>query len=309
MGRYFKELPENAKCTRCKARAIIKLPSHNARFCAECFEQFFERAVQRAMKKIKISKEKPILVAVSGGKDSLVLWEVLNKLGYSTKGVYINLGIDDFSKRSKEAISNFALERKFDWVEYNLVDFLGYNMIEVNRIIKRKTCSFCGKLKRQLLDIATIKEGFDVIATGHNLDDEAGRLLGNLMGRRFDYVKKQYPYLPSPHPKIPAKIKPLYRLEIKEILIYAELKGIQPVDVDCPLSRGATSRKFKKALNFLEKEMPGIKRNFLFGYIDNNSPSTPTQQYRECVICGYPTYLELCNLCNLKRQLHAKVKK
>ncbi len=101
-----------------------------------------------------------------------------------------------------------------------------------------------------------------MVATGHNLDDEAGRLLGNLIGKREEYVKKTYPYLPSPHPKIPAKIKPLYRLEIKEILIYAQLKSIEPVNIDCPLSRGATSRKFKKALNLLENQMPGIKRNF-----------------------------------------------
>lgn len=296
-------LPKNAKCTRCQKQAIIRLPSHNAKFCKECFGHFFETAVIRAMKKIRFPKDRPIMVAVSGGKDSLVLWDILNKLGYKTKGVHITLGIDQFSEKSIEAIEKFNASRGYDWVQYDVKDFIGLSMMGVRKKIKRKICSFCGKIKRQLLDVITVKEGFDVVATGHNLDDEAGRLLGNLMGRRLHYVEKQSPYLPSPHPQIPAKIKPLYRLEIREILAYAELQNIEPVDIDCPLSKGATSRKFKKALNLLEKEMPGIKRNFLFGYIENNKPNFEDSEYKQCKICGYPTYLDLCNICRLKEQL------
>ncbi|GAB6887917.1 ATP-binding protein [Desulfothermus okinawensis JCM 13304] len=305
MGKNFDTLPKNAKCTRCKKQAIIRLPSHNAKFCKECFEHFFKTAVIRAMKKIKIQKDTPIMVAVSGGKDSLVLWDVLNELGYKTMGIHIDLGIDEFSKKSIKAIENFAGPRDLEWKIYHLTDFVGLDMVQIHKKIRRKICSVCGKLKRQLLDVVTTKEGFSVVATGHNLDDEAGRLLGNLIGKREEYVKKTYPYLPSPHPKIPAKIKPLYRLEIKEILIYAQLKSIEPVNIDCPLSRGATSRKFKKALNLLENQMPGIKRNFLFRYIEQNRPMTGFENYRECKICGYPTYLDLCNLCNIKKQLKA----
>ncbi len=301
MARYFRELPQGAKCTRCKGQALVSLPSHNARFCRDCYESFFKTAVRRAMKKIKHPKEKPIMVAVSGGKDSLVLWEVLSEMGYKTKGIHINLGIDEFSEASSRAIEEFAKQRGYSWSEYRLKDIFGYTMVEIHRAIRRKTCSICGKLKRQFLDVLTKKEGYDTIATGHNLDDEAGRLLGNLMGRRMEYVAKQYPYLPSPHPKIPAKIKPLYRLEIKEILIYAEIRGIKPVELDCPLSRGATSRKFKKALNLLEREMPGIKRNFLFGYIENNQPPSSSVQYNECVECGHPTFITYCNICNIKK--------
>ena len=303
MEKNFHSLPKNAKCTRCKKQAILRLPSHNAKFCRECFIHFFETAVIRAMKKIKVPKDTPIMVAVSGGKDSLVLWDILNRLGYKTKGIHIDLGIGEFSQKSIEAIEKFAKQRNLEWIKYDLKDFVGHSMVEIHKKIRRKICSFCGKLKRQLLDIATVAEGFKVVATGHNLDDEAGRLLGNLLGKRLQYVKKTYPYLPSPHPKIPAKIKPLYRLEIKEILIYAELNSIQPVEIDCPLSKGATSKKFKMALDLLEDQMPGIKRNFLFSYIEDNKPIDTFENYNECKICGYPTYLDLCNLCNIKKQL------
>ncbi len=305
MARYFKKLPPGARCIRCRKQAIISLPSHNARFCKGCYETFFKTAVKRAMKKIGVSNKKPIMVAVSGGKDSLVLWEVLEEMGYRTKGLHINLGIGEFSEASSEKIAHFAKERGFQWSQYHLKEVFGYTIVELHNRLRRKTCSFCGKLKRQFLDMLTVKEGFEILATGHNLDDEAARLLGNLMGRRMDYVTKQYPYLPSPHPMLPAKIKPLYRLEIKEILIYAELKKIDPVEIDCPLSKGATSRKFKKALDGLEMDMPGIKRNFLFGYIDHNTPSN-SHIDNQCKICGYPTYLSLCNVCNIKRLLEER---
>ncbi len=307
MAKYFRELPPGARCSRCGSQALVSLPSHNARFCRDCYEHFFITAVKRALKRIKHPKDKSIIVAVSGGKDSLVLWEVLSRLGYRTKGIHINLGIGEFSEASRRAVSDFAKERGYSWREYTLKDLFGYTMEEVHRVLRRKICASCGKLKRQFLDMLTLKEGFDTIATGHNLDDEAARLLGNLMGRRMEYVKKQYPYLPSPSPRIPAKIKPLYRLEIREILIYAEIKGIKPVEEECPLSKGATTRKFKKALDLLENEMPGIKRNFLFGYIDNNLPPSWESEYNECEKCGYPTFLTYCNVCNLKRLIEEKL--
>ena len=36
-----------------------------------------------------------MLVAVSGGKDSLALWDVLIELGYQTTGLHLSLGIGD----------------------------------------------------------------------------------------------------------------------------------------------------------------------------------------------------------------------
>lgn len=70
-------------------------------FVKSALNIFFKTAVIRAMKKIKIQKDTPIMVAVSGGKDSLVLWDVLNELGYKTMGIHIDLGIDEFSKKNQ----------------------------------------------------------------------------------------------------------------------------------------------------------------------------------------------------------------
>ncbi len=72
------------------------------------------------MKQFGLPANTAILVAVSGGKDSLALWDVLHDLGYQTKGLHLGLGIDGFSEASREAIETFAKERDLAWVSHSL---------------------------------------------------------------------------------------------------------------------------------------------------------------------------------------------
>ncbi len=292
-------LPEGTKCTRCRSQARFKMPAHNANFCPECFEHYFRTSVLRAMKKFRVAESAPMLVAVSGGKDSLALWSVLNDLGYPTRGIHIDLGIEDFSETSVACIDAFAAPRGLQWTRYSLRDVVGYSVPEIRDRTWRKICSICGFLKRQLLNRLTIGEGFDLIALGHNLDDEAGRMLGNMMRHRTQYFEKQYPYLPSNHPRMASRLKPLYRLESWEIKIYCELKGISYFDVKCPLSHGATSHSFKEALDFLESRMPGTKRDFLFTYLSRRMPPQSNPGMKECKRCGEPAFDDQCSVCDL----------
>lgn len=296
-------LPENAKCVRCRGRATIPMPSHNANFCPQCFVIFFETAVRRALKKFPISISTPLLVAVSGGKDSLAAWNVLHDLGYSTRGLHIRLGIEGFSEASSEAVADFARNRSLPWVEYSVEELFGFSIPEIHRRMRRKICSICGMLKRQMLNRLTILEGFQTLVVGHNLDDEAGRLLGNIVRNRHQYLGKQSPYLPSTHPRLTAKLKPLYRVEAHEIRAYCTIKGIQPLPQSCPLSRGATSHSFKEALNFLEERMPGTKRDFLFSFLARKKPDLAPRDFKDCRQCGEPAFGELCSVCNLRSLL------
>ena len=54
------------------------------------------------------------MVAVSGGKDSLALWDVLIEEGYRTAGLYLDLGIFDYSKESRAKCEAFATSRGAD---------------------------------------------------------------------------------------------------------------------------------------------------------------------------------------------------
>jgi len=299
-------LPRGAKCTRCREQATIALPSHHANFCEDCFRFFFRRSVQRAMKKFPVDPRETILVAVSGGKDSLAAWAALQDLGWKTKGIHVDLGIEGFSEASAAAIDAFARPRGLPWVRYSLKEVFGYTIPEIQRRTRRKICSVCGTVKRQILNRLTFREECRVVATGHNLDDEAGRLLGNLVRNRREYIEKQYPYLPSSHPKLPVKIKPLYRVSADEIRTFCRVEGIEFLADACPLSRGATSHTFQEVLQFLEKKMPGTKRDFLFSYLESKEPPKPVDDFGTCDQCGQPCYGTRCSVCNLLSQLREK---
>src|ERR1041385_271889 len=96
-------------CTRCKTKAVIGLPRHNAAFCKGCFNGFVHDQVARAIKaEAMFGKDDRILVAVSGGKDSLALWDILLKLGYRADALYVDLGIPGYSTPPREKVQRFA---------------------------------------------------------------------------------------------------------------------------------------------------------------------------------------------------------
>ncbi|MCE5335491.1 MAG: tRNA 2-thiocytidine biosynthesis TtcA family protein [Desulfobacteraceae bacterium] len=306
MENVIPKLPEEAKCKKCRARGVIRLPSHNTIFCRECFIAFCENGVARAMKKFDIPKGTELLVAVSGGKDSLALWDLLNRLGYATRGIHLDLGIEVFSEASCDAVSDFAALRGLSWTRYSLKENFGWNIEEIRFRIRRAICSICGTIKRQMLNRLAMKEGCEFLVSGHNLDDEAGRLLGNTLRHRTQYIEKQYPFLPAVPGMMPAKAKPLYRLESHELRAYCCFASIRPHGERCPLSRGATSHIVKDALDVLEQKMPGTKRDFYFTYLKNRqAPRSEEREIAICKTCGEPAYMETCSVCTIRAQLLA----
>ncbi len=300
------ELPRGAKCIRCRSQAEIRLPSHHANFCPDCFLHFFQTAVERALKKMDLSTETPLMVAVSGGKDSLAVWDIMHRLGFTTRGLHLDLGIPGFSEDSRAAVEAFARPRGLEWSAFALKEEFGHTIPEIHAALRGKICALCGRIKRHFFDRLTARQGYQALVTGHNLDDEAGRLLGNLLANRQDFVRRQHPCLPSPHPSLPARLKPLYRVDIREILAYCRLQGIKPASATCSLSRRATSHVHKQALDLLEQKMVGTKRSFLFSYLKGKPPPEPDPITSFCSQCGHPSYIPVCGLCSLKNRIAEK---
>jgi len=74
------------KCRRCRAPALIDVRRHNAAFCADCFTHHCREQVRRAIDDFDmVQPGERILVAVSGGKDSLGLWHLPSEKGLSLR--------------------------------------------------------------------------------------------------------------------------------------------------------------------------------------------------------------------------------
>ena len=116
-----------SKCRTCRGPAIIDLPRHNANFCAEHFMELCRRQVSKAIDHFKmIDRGDRVLVAVSGGKDSLAVWDLLLELGYQADGLYVGLGIGEYSDTSADYARAFAVDRGLHLIEIKLRDEYGY---------------------------------------------------------------------------------------------------------------------------------------------------------------------------------------
>ena len=294
------------KCRRCKAPAVVEIRRHNAAFCADCFLRHVREQVKRAIEGHDMFEPSDrILVAVSGGKDSLALWDILLELGYRADGLYLGLGIGEYSERSHRIARAFAEERDANLVEVDLARDYGFDVPTAGRKGSRSTCAVCGLSKRYVFNRAAREGGYDVIATGHNLDDEAATLLGNTLRWQTDYIARQSPVLPAEE-GFARKVKPLYRLSELETAAFAFLRGIDYVVEECPLVGGNTQLRYKDAMNHLESTSPGTKAQFLFGYLDRAAPLFATQDEVElvgCERCGQPTTGRFCAFCRAQAQI------
>jgi uncharacterized protein (TIGR00269 family) len=294
------------KCKRCRGPAVIEVRRHNAAFCQPCFEHHFVEQVKRAVKSHDMLRpDDRVLVAVSGGKDSLALWDVLLQLEYRASGLYLGLGIGDYSDRSGRTTREFARERDAELIEIDLRDEYGFDIPTAGRKGSRSTCAVCGLSKRYVFNRAALERGFDVVATGHNLDDEAATLLGNTLRWDTEYIARQSPVLPAKDGMV-KKVKPLYRLSELETAAYSFLRRIDYVVEECPLVAGNTQLRYKDAMNAIESRSPGTKAQFFMGYLDRAAhlfSSEDAAELAPCEECGQPTTGRFCAFCRARAQV------
>lgn len=302
------------RCRKCGERAVINMRYHRLALCEEHYIEWFHKQTDKAITKQKMfTPDDRVLVAVSGGKDSLALWEVLLELGYKADGLYIDLGIEHeeiaYSERSKEKAQQFA--SRYPEAKLLIVDIpgtYGENIIQVAQRRKRheRPCSICGLVKRHEMNRIALEEGYDVLATGHNLDDEAAVLFGNVLRWKSGYLVRQSPVLPADGEGLARKVKPFFQFYERETAAYTLLREIDYIYDECPYAKGATSIEYKNQLTEMEHETPGTKLHFyteflrakkegLFCYEEAEKP-----EMHPCEQCGQPTIAEgLCSFCRL----------
>jgi uncharacterized protein (TIGR00269 family) len=300
------------KCKKCGQVAVINMRHHRLALCPECYLEWFPQQVQRAIRKYKMfGPQDKILVAVSGGKDSLSLWDVLLDLGYHADGLYINLGIggSDYSSTSLQKVNKFAAER--EGAKFQMVDIretYGQSVPELARTRQRgrRVCSLCGLVKRHVMNRIAYEGSYAAIATGHNLDDEAATLMSNALQWETGYLARQAPVLPSTHPKLARKVKPFCRLYERETAAYTLVRGIDYIYDECPYAVGAKTIFYKSLLNQLENRSPGAKMQFYLQFIKAKEEGRfmaaegEEGTLNECQSCGQPTTApRLCAFCRL----------
>ena len=243
---------------------------------------------------------------------SLSLWDVLWRLGYQADGLYINLGIegeDQYSLQSKNYTLTFAAERNLRLHIFDVQAETGKNILQLYKQSQRRKgrpCSVCGVVKRHIMNQITREFGYGVLATGHNLDDEAAVLFSNTLSWSVEYLARQFPVLEEEE-GFARKVKPFCRFYERETAAYALLRGIKYIEEECPFSDNSTSLYYKRLLNQLEDAQPGTKIRFFSNFVEARKKGTIFQQVEgekvelnSCPICGQPTGSpEKCYYCRI----------
>jgi len=301
------------KCRKCEAAAVIHMRQHKLALCRGHFLDWIPEQTQRAIDTYEMfPRDARILVAVSGGKDSLALWDVLLQLGYAADGLYIDTGIDEgiaYAQQSRLYAQQFADQHALGLRIVDIPEEEGTSVAQAALITRRdpkKTCSVCGLTKRHAMNHIARTGRYDVIVTGHNLDDEAAVLFGNTLNWKKGYLVRQEPVLPATASGFARKAKPFCRLYEREIAAYAFLRGIAYMPEECPFAKGATSLFYKETLNRMETSRPGTKLSFYLSYLKAKSEGLFTARPEKdapenaCRLCGQPTFHDsLCAYCTL----------
>ena len=301
------------KCKKCGGKASFNMRQHRLALCKDHYLEWVPEQTERFIKKYQMfSRDEKILVAVSGGKDSLSLWDILVRARYQADGLYLGLGIDggiDYSHESKRLTEKFAEENNLKLHVVDIEKEYGQSIPVLSQISHRghgKPCAVCGLAKRHEMNRLARDLGYDVLATGHNLDDEAAVLFGNTLSWSGDYLLRQGPVLPEAD-GLARKVKPLCRFYEREMAAYALMRGIEYIYDECPHAEGSQSIFYKEALNQLETARPGEKLTFYLKFLEakrsgNLFVEANTQRVllHACPKCGQPTSTsDLCSFCRM----------
>ncbi len=274
------------------------------------FIGYLERKVRNTIRKYKLFRtDEKIAVAVSGGKDSTVCLYILKKLGYEPEAVTIDPQIGKYTEKNLSNIRKVCQNLR---IRLHVLDFtteVGSPLPKILRILKKKevkhsSCMVCGIIKRYLLNRYSRSMGFDCLATGHNLDDEAQAFVMNIFRNDTASALRQGPVSGITRSiSFTRRVKPLYLISEKEIVRYSKLRKF-PVNYNiCPCSVDAYRRKYLDALNSFEKDNPSLKYNIIKFHNDLIMPLKKMQKdnvkINECAICGEPASRKVCRACQI----------
>ena len=282
-------------CTQCKESAVWDQPL----LCKTHFCASVEERVQKTIEKEQLFLfEDKVCVAVSGGKDSLSLLLILKKQGYRVEALAVDEGIAGYRSGYLDLVKEFCSEQGISLVVKSFSEETGK---ELDVWLKEggRACTICAAFRKNILN--KYSKEFSVLATGHNLDDEAQAVLMNLFRANRSLFFSLGPKS-GVRKGFRQRVKPLYYLTEKELLTYAFLQGLVREFTECPYAVDSFRGKVRDALNRYEEEHPDVKMNIVEHYLglkDRMSGVCVGSEQAFCSDCGEPCRQERCQSCIL----------
>ncbi len=301
-------------CKECLKNPVIMVSGN--RFCKRHFIHYFERRVLKTIRDHKlIRKGEKIGVACSGGKDSLNLLHILNKISrggrfFSIVAIGVDEGIRGYRSRTLKNLEGFCRKEKTPLKIYSFKKEFGLTLEQMVKKTGEKPCSVCGVLRRRILNQKARKLGLDRIAVAHNMDDEIQSILMNQFRRNIRALARL-----GPAPgiirsgKLVKRVKPLYFVREKESASYAFLRGFLDGYSECPNARGSFRISLRNFINNVEARHPGIKNNIINSFLE--MLPILRQAYKGkgasiCKRCGEVSSQKECRACKILEKINLR---
>jgi uncharacterized protein (TIGR00269 family) len=307
-----------AKCSACKRREpFFHRVYSGERLCKRCFAESIEEKVRATVAKYKmLDHNDHVAVAVSGGKDSISMLQVLAKMERKyPRATLVAITVDEGIKGYRdEALEIAEANCKNLGIKHHSVSFkqlYGYTLDEIVERSREKSnrltpCAFCGVLRRKSLNIAAMDVKANKIATGHTLDDEVQTSLLNIFHGDIPKLAVEKPVTDQVHPRLVQKVKPFCEVPERESALYAYVKGVSFQSTPCPYAGEAMRNDIRNLVNRIEERHAGTKFT-VFKSIEKLRPAIATLaekgEFKECKKCGDPSTGELCMACQLLKQV------
>jgi uncharacterized protein (TIGR00269 family) len=301
------------RCDRCGREAIIYIRNKREALCESCLFLSIRRRAYSVLRR-DLSDGDFAVVALSGGKDSS-LSLILTKEFVEREGIDVRvaaLTVDEGTSYRRASIEMAMKLTSQLGVEHRIVrmkEFHGFSIEEIREKKlpneRRTACTYCGVLRRQMINTIAREWGATKVVTGHNLDDLVQTFVMNLTRGDVSALSRFLSREP-PSSSLVQRVRPLMYVYEKEVAAYCIAAGIPAHVGKCPLTQGMRIG-IRRALDNMELRNPGFKLNLLKSAEKMISASRARLsegiELRKCEVCGEPTTERVCKACQLKAEI------
>jgi uncharacterized protein (TIGR00269 family) len=292
---------------RCGRKAIYYRRQSGQYLCKICFSKSIQSKFRKTVRTHSfVNKGDKIAVGLSGGKDSTVLLHLLHDLKknrpYDIAALIIDEGIEGYREKTIEVAKRNCQLLNIEYFIFSLEEEFGVTVDDVEAEMSH--CSYCGVLRRYLLNLKARELNFEKLAVGLNLDDEVQSILMNLLRGDLFRFGRTGPYY-SEKPQFVQRIKPLREISEKEIMLYALLNEIEVDHSICPYASEAFRSDIRNFLDRMESKRPTAKYSLLRSY-DRLAPHLQeqlTSDISTCERCGEPSVGPVCKTCRMLEEI------
>lgn len=198
-------------------------------------------------------------VAVSGGKDSMVLLKALKQyqnfspVNFELESFTANLGFDNFQS---QIIRAYCDELN---VPCNIID-TKISEIVFNVRNEKSPCSLCAKMRKGAINNKMKERGFNKLALAHHEDDALNTLFLSMLYEGRISTLKPFTYLSRSEIYV---IRPFLYLQERDIKACVDKYNIPVVKNPCPVDKKTKREEINNLLKEIYREIPGSRERLV----------------------------------------------